>query len=75
MLRSAEGSFSAVATNVAYPMGDVLLLLAAFGVFSLAGWRLERRWLVLGLGFLATAIADGVYLFEIESYEAGGLLD
>ncbi len=30
---------------------------------------------MLGLAFLATAIADGVYLFEIESYEAGGLLD
>ena len=75
VLRSAEGSFSAVATNVAYPIGDILLLSAVFGVFSLAAWRLERRWLVLGLGFLATAIADGVYLFEIESYRAGGVLD
>ena len=75
VLRSAEGSFSAVATNVAYPIGDILLLSAVFGVFSLAAWRLERRWLILGLGFLATAIADGVYLFEIESYRPGGLLD
>ena len=75
VLRSAEGSFSAVATNVAYPMGDVLLLSAVFGVFSLAAWRLERRWLVLGLGFVATAIADGVYLFQIETYQAGSLLD
>lgn len=75
VLRSAEGSFNAVATNVAYPIGDVLLLSAVFGVCSLAGWRLERRWLVLGLGFLATAIADGMYLFRLETYEPGGLLD
>jgi len=75
VLRSAEGSFSAVATNVAYPIGDILLLSAVFGVFSLAAWRLERRWLVLGLGFLATAIADGIYLFEIETYRPGSLLD
>jgi diguanylate cyclase (GGDEF)-like protein len=75
VLRSAEGSRAAIATNLAYPIGDVLLLSAVFGVFSLTGWALEQRWLVLGLGVLATAIADGIYLFEVDTYQEGSKID
>ncbi len=64
VLRSTEGSTSTVATNLAYPLGDLLLLSAVFGVFSLTRWRPGRRWLLLGLGVLATAFADAVYLFQ-----------
>ena len=71
VLSTAEGSRAEVATNLAYPLGDVLLLSAVFGVFSLAGWRIEGRWLLLGLGLLATAVADGVYLFTVDTYQAG----
>jgi diguanylate cyclase (GGDEF)-like protein len=59
-----EGSTSAVVTNLAYPLGDVLLLSAVFGVFSLTGWRPGLRWLLLGLGVLSTALADLFYLFQ-----------
>ena len=59
-----QGSTSVVVTNLAYPLGDVLLLSAVFGVFSLTGWRPGRRWLLLGLGVLSTALADIVYLFQ-----------
>ncbi|HEY1316390.1 MAG TPA: diguanylate cyclase [Gaiella sp.] len=75
VLSTAEGSRAEVATNLAYPIGDVLLLSAVFGVFSLAGWRIERRWLLLGLGLLATAVADGVYLFTVDTYQAGSPID
>ena len=75
VLSTSEGSTSAVATNVAYPLGDVLLLSAVFGVFSLAGWRLDRRWIVLGLGILATTVADAVYLLEVTTYQAGSAID
>ena len=75
VLRTTAGSPSAVATNLAYPLGDVLLLSAVFGVFSLAGWRIERRWLVLGLGVLATTIADGIFLFDVSTYVAGEKVD
>ena len=64
VLESTEGSLSTVVTNLAYPLGDVLLLSAVFGVFSLTSWRPGTRWLMLGLGTLATATADGVYLFQ-----------
>ena len=77
VLRTTEGSLSVVATNLAYPLGDVLLLSAVFGVFSLAGWRPGRLWLVLGLGVLATAVADAIYLFQYAAgtYVQGTVLD
>ena len=59
-----QGPTSVVVTNLAYPLGDVLLLSAVFGVFSLTGWRPGARWLLLGLGVLSTALADIVYLFQ-----------
>jgi diguanylate cyclase (GGDEF)-like protein len=75
VLESTEGSLSAVATNLAYPVGDMLLLSAVFGVFSLAGWRLERRWAVLGGGVLLTAVADAIYVFRVDVYVAGEAVD
>jgi diguanylate cyclase (GGDEF)-like protein len=64
VLESTEGSTSTVVTNLSYPLGDLLLLSAVFGVFSLTGWRPGPRWLLLGLGALSTAAADSVYLFR-----------
>ena len=61
---ATEGSTSVVVTNLAYPLGDVLLLSAVFGVFSLTAWRPGLRWLLLGLGVLSTAAADIIYLFQ-----------
>jgi diguanylate cyclase (GGDEF)-like protein len=64
VLENTDGSTSTVVTNLGYPLGDVLLLSAVFGVFSLTGWRPGQRWLVLGLGILATTAADAIYLFQ-----------
>ena len=75
VVRTNEGSRTAIATNLAYPLGDVLLLSAVFGVLSLGGWMLGRRWLLLASGFLATAVADAVYLFQVDTYQEGGALD
>src|SRR3990172_538680 len=49
VLESTMGSTSTVVTNLAYPLGDILLFSAVFGVFSLTGWRPGQRWLLLGL--------------------------
>ena len=77
VLRTTSGSPSAVATNLAYPLGDVLLLSAVFGVFSLANWRPGKEWLVLGLGVLVSTIADAIYLGETAAgtYRQGTLLE
>jgi diguanylate cyclase (GGDEF)-like protein len=64
VLVTTEGSPATVATNLAYPLGDVLLLSAVVGVFSLSAWRPGVRWTVLGIGILCTFIADSIYLFQ-----------
>jgi two-component system, cell cycle response regulator len=75
VVQATDESRAAVATNLAYPLGDVLLLSAVFGVFTLAGWRIERPWFVLGAGVVATTVADAIYLFELTSYQAGTAID
>jgi two-component system, cell cycle response regulator len=77
VLDSTEGSALAVATNLAYPLGDLLLLALVFGFLGLTGWRLERAWLVIGAGLAVFAVADSVYLYQaaLGTYVEGTLLD
>jgi two-component system cell cycle response regulator len=77
VLDSTEGSAIAVATNLAYPLGDLLLLALVVGFLGLTGWRVERTWLVIGAGLAFFAVADSVYLYQaaVGSYEEGTLLD
>jgi two-component system, cell cycle response regulator len=64
VLVTTEGSPATIATNLAYPLGDVLLLSAIVGVFALSGWRPGLRWAILGAGIVCTFVADAVYLFQ-----------
>src|SRR3954447_8984467 len=56
--RSSTGSFAAVATNLAYPAGDALLLALIFCVLGLSGWKLGRMWLLIAGGFVLFGVAD-----------------
>ena len=66
-----------MATNLAYPVLDVVLLIFITLVFGLSGWRPGRRWTLIGAGMLAMAAADGIYLVEAANgtYIEGGILD
>jgi two-component system cell cycle response regulator len=66
-----------ILTDVAYPVGDLLLLAVVTGVFGLTGWHPGRSWSVIGAGFAATAIADGAFLYQatLGSYVDGSLID
>jgi diguanylate cyclase (GGDEF)-like protein len=64
VLQSTEGPVWTVVTNIAYPIGDVLLLSLVVGVFALSGWHPGRMWLYVGLGFGCSAIADAAFLFQ-----------
>jgi diguanylate cyclase len=74
---STDGTPVSVATSLAYPLGDLVLVVFVFGVFVLSGWRPGRTWLLIALGFALMAIGDSVYLFRVaeDSYRAGTILD
>jgi diguanylate cyclase (GGDEF)-like protein len=62
LMADATGAPAAVATNLAYPFGDILLAAAVFGGFVLCGWRLTRAWALLAAGFAMFMAADILYL-------------
>ena len=70
VLRASSGSFVAVATNLAYPIGDLLLAALVVGILALRGWRLDCTWGLLGGGFLVLTVADSIYLLQVSSGSA-----
>jgi two-component system cell cycle response regulator len=74
---AAVGSTAEVLTNLAYPLGDTLLLGLVVAVFGLSGWRPGRAWMVLGAGLALNALGDVVYLVQTAegTYAEGSLLD
>ena len=71
------GSTLAIATNLAYPLGDLALIALVVGVMPFLGWQLGRTWLLLTLGIVVFGISDSAYLFRIAegTYTTGTLLD
>jgi two-component system, cell cycle response regulator len=70
-------SAAAVATNLAYPLGDMLVLGIVVGAVALSGWRFSARWLLFGGGLAVFAVCDSVYLVQIaqNTYSYGTILD
>jgi diguanylate cyclase (GGDEF)-like protein len=68
VLASVSGDAAAVITEMAYPLCDLLLAALVVGVLALRGWRLDRMWGMLGIGFIALAVADCMYALQV----AGG---
>jgi two-component system, cell cycle response regulator len=73
----SEGSTLAVATNLLYPIADLTLLALIVSATAFTGWRPDRRWILLGAGFVILACSDVAYLLESAegSYVEGGILD
>lgn len=59
---TAQGELPKVLTNLAYPVGDLLLLMLVVFMFARSGWRPGRAWLLLGTGMILSAAADSSYL-------------
>ncbi len=53
----------ALATDLAYPLFDVVLVGFTLGAFALTGWRPGRAWLFIGSGFITAGVADGLFLY------------
>ena len=63
-----SGTTVEVATTLAYPLGDVILLALAVGIIALTRWRPGRTWTLLLAGLATMAIADVAY--TLQTYEA-----
>ncbi len=76
-LAEIEGRFSTVATNAAYPIADVLLIMVIVIAVGLLGWRPTMMWSLLAAGFAMFALSDGIFLHQevLGSYQEGGLVD
>ena len=76
ILRSTHGSPAAVAVNLAYPIGDLVLLALVVGAVVVAP-GLPARLLLLVAGCALLAVGDTIYLFQsaANSYVVGTPLD
>lgn len=77
VLDSTGGSKLEIATNLAYPLFDILLFALLIGVIALNGWRLDRTWVLIAAGFASFSLADSVYLYQsaADTYVEGTVLD
>ena len=78
VLRHTHGRFGVVATGLAYPVGDLMLLALLVSVAVACGPALRSRALLLmGLGLAVFCAGDSAYLVETASgtYHANNLLD
>jgi diguanylate cyclase (GGDEF)-like protein len=73
----AHGDTIDVAFNLAYPVCDVLQLTLIVMAFGLNRWRVDRSWLLLGLGQLANVVADSAFSYQsaVGTYVAGSWVD
>ena len=74
---AAEGRPMAVATNLAYPIFDMVMVAMIAAVMTLRGWRFDRTFALLGAGVVAFWVADSVYLVQTAdgTYTTGGPYD
>jgi two-component system cell cycle response regulator len=63
-----EGTAIQIATTLAYPLGDIVLVSLVVGVTALTRWRPGRTWTLLLVGLVTMAIADVAY--TLQTFEA-----
>src|SRR5919197_833476 len=78
VLSSVTGSSpGVVATNLAYPLADLLLLGVLITSAALTGWRVDRAWALLAGALTLFAVTDSIYLYQTAAgtYVSGGMLE
>ena len=77
VLDLAEGEPLAVATALAYPLTDLVLLGVVVGALASTGWWLDRAWMLLAAGVTTFWLADSLFLVQTTQgvYESGGWYD
>ncbi len=65
ILANTGASVAEVATNLAYPVGDLLMFLVVVTAVGLTGWRPEAMWALIALSLIVSVVADTTYLFQV----------
>ncbi len=65
LTEDARGSFVAVLTNLAYPVGDLLLVAVLAAGVVISRWRPTAPSVLLAAGFLAFGAGDALYLANV----------
>jgi diguanylate cyclase (GGDEF)-like protein len=68
IIEGAHGDVGTVAVTLAYPIGDLLLLIFTIGALGMTGWRPGRVWLLIAASMLLNAIADSTYLYQTATH-------
>jgi len=58
------GASLTVATNLAYPLGDLGLLVIVLATLGLTGWQIDRVWACVLAGCVVFAVVDCAYLYQ-----------
>ncbi len=62
-ITAATGGGLAGAVALAYPMGDVLLVMLVVAALALRGWRVSRAWALLAGGLVLRSFGYGVHVW------------
>ncbi len=73
ILHGAHGDATSLGVALAYPIGDLLLLVFTIGALTMTGWRPGRVWALIGAAMLCSAVGDSGYLYltATDSYRVG----
>jgi two-component system, cell cycle response regulator len=77
VLETTGGRPIDVATNLAYPLGDLVLLGMVTGGVALTGWKPGRTWGALAGSFVIFGVSDGIYLWAnaTGTWQAGSVFE
>ena len=77
VIHDTHGTRLAEAANLAYPVGDIVLVALVVAVYALSGGRPGPGWAAIGGALALSAVADGIYLYQTAdgSYVSGTWLD
>jgi diguanylate cyclase (GGDEF)-like protein len=76
-LDNTTGSAAAIATNLAYPVGDLGLLALIGAAITVTGWKAAGGWRWIAVAFAIFAVADSIFLVQVArgTYATGALVD
>lgn len=77
IVEATHGEVRQIAINLAYPIGDLVLVGFVLAAFATQAWRPGRGWVLLGVGAILVAVADTLFVYQdaVGGYREGSLVD